>query len=150
MQRAMPPGAPPGTLHELARIASQAIPQPAQFAKDGSLRPSVSCATARWMQLPPQHRCASVHSGVHIEGGIALSGRGVGPPSIPPPPHMPMKTHVPMQHSWVAAHSGSQSPARPPPAQPGRYANESAPSAREITRTELKLITTSSLNRPSE
>lgn len=149
MQRAIP-APPPGTLHELARIASHAMPQPAQLAKDGSLRPSVSGATEREMQLAPQQRCVSVHSGVHIEGGIELSGRTTGPPSIPPPPHMPMKTQVPMQHSWVAAHSGSQSPARPPPAQPGRYANESAPSAKEITRTELKLITTSSLNRPSE
>ena len=142
MQRAVP-APPPGTEQELARVESQAMPQPLQFAKEGSERPSLFGATDRWMHEPPQQRCVSVHSGEHIDGGgVPLSVPGGTLESMPPPPHIPMNTQVPSQHSWVAVHAGSQSPDRPPPAHPGNTDNANAPSAR-TDRIDFKLMTAS-------
>ncbi len=149
MQRAIP--APlPGTLHALARSMSQAIPQPLQLPNEGSVRPSVPGAIARWMHEPPQQRCASVHSGVHIEGGgrVPVSVIVRGPASMPVGVHIPVNTQVPSQHSCVAAQAGSQSPLEPPPAQPAREPSRSKPKlatlkerAREVpTRIQFQLI----------
>jgi hypothetical protein len=79
------PSPPPGTLQELARIASHAIPQPLQFWNDPSLRPSEPGATERPTQVLPQQRWVAAHSGRHV------------PPPPPPSRIPPSPVAVPMQ-----------------------------------------------------
>jgi len=85
---------PTGEEHALARIASQASPQPLQFENDESLRPSVPATTDRFTQVVPQQRCDDEHMGEHIPGG--LPSPGGGPPS---PTTQTRARHIPDAHA---------------------------------------------------
>ena len=63
-----------------ARIGSQARPQPLQFWKEESSRPSAP-ANCRFTQVVPQHRCPELHIGEQSPppgGGIMVPLSAMG------------------------------------------------------------------------
>jgi hypothetical protein len=111
MQRAEPLPLP-GTLHELARVMSHAMPQPLQLLNEGLVRPSVFVGTVRSRQLVPQQRCDEEHDGLQLPTG-PLSGR-VTTDASQGTPHIPHArgTQSPLQHISAEVHVA-------PPHEPG-------------------------------
>jgi hypothetical protein len=88
-------GAPPPTAAQaLARSASHSMPQPLQFMKDESERPS-PVSTERFTQVVPQQRCAELQVGEQSP----VTVESVVPPSVPPATHMPDLQLSPAAHS---------------------------------------------------
>lgn len=87
---------PKGVVQALARVASQAIPQPLQLAKEESERPSVPAAAERLTQVDPQQRWAELQAGVQ------------SPPV--PPPSVGVPEQAPLRQDWPGAQAMPQPP----------------------------------------
>jgi hypothetical protein len=94
------PAPPPaGIAQAVARIGSQGMLQPPQWANELSMRGSPPAAGSRFTQVVPQQRCDELQVGMHMPGGSPLSTPG-------PPPSVPM--HMPALQ--VPAHIRPQPP----------------------------------------